>query len=241
MNDLFEQGKKLLLNKVKKAVTIKIALFVGGALFFLFLVLMIIMMFTAPVLQALDAVDTFKAKVASIWSKFGNVLAGRGFIEINEEVLKEKEKEFTLKLNRHYQMYLNMADLEIDAPLILATIYYPMDTTYDSNTYNCINHIGSEEDVKKACEKSAIKTKENLFDYWDDKRKELSNIIRHSVVQITTTYECEAHTKVVTNEDGSQSTVTFYVQGDKIGEERETPFGGFWETIWQGGKFSRRK
>jgi len=224
MNNLFNQGKKVIEDKFKKIIRRKIMLVlagIAGTLTIVFFFAIIANMSLAGFISALNNIEAFVGKVGGVFEKLSYFITN-----INDTTIKAKETAFKEYLNDRYLIYYNEANIEIDAPLIASAVYYPLNIAYDEDTYICLNGANGDmwtpEQVEKACKKSGFESKGDLYDYWVDKKKHLGEVIRHGVVQVITTYKCD---KVTTKNDAGKEEI-YYVQGDQEGEpEREKPFG----------------
>lgn len=205
MNNLFQAGKNILKDKIKKKILLTVIPAVAPYIFLIFGGVIIIMMIMAPILQALEAIDTFANTIQTFFEKTGNLLAGRGFQEITEAEVTKKENEFNQELARIYELYYGKG-IQIDAPLIMATIYYPMDVTYDEETFGRVNDLSEE----------------SKYDYWKDRKERLAELVNYSISMTTTTYSCEAVT--TTDADGNEST--YYKEGGQVSVEHMWPFDG---------------
>lgn len=226
MNNLFQAGKDALKDKLKKKIVLTVIPVIAPYLLVIVGGIIIVMMFLAPIVQALEYIDNFKNAVAGFFEKTGNFLSGRGFQEIDMDVVKLKEGAFNKELGNQYELYYSHG-VEIDAPLILATIYYPLNVSYDEGTVQCLNNMGeTTETTAEECKKDNVMAPEDQYDYWKNKQNKLPILIKNSISMITTEYSCESVTATVNGE-----SKTVYVQGDRVGNPVTTyPFDGTFRT-----------
>lgn len=205
MNNLFQAGKNILKDKIKKKILLTVIPAIAPYVLIVFGAVIVIMMIVAPILQALQAVESFASSIATFFDKVGNFLEGRGFREITKDVVDQKETEFNTELTRVYQVYYTKG-VQLDAPLILATIYYPMNIAYDEDEFAKVNDL-SEEDQ---------------YDYWKDRKEKLTDLVNNSISMTTTTYSCVA----VTTKDDEGNESTYYKEGDIVSTDYMYPFDG---------------
>lgn len=210
MKNLFESGKDFLKDKLKKKIIFTVLPVVVPYLLIIFCALIVVLMFLSPIISALENIGNFGDNpIVNFFQKTANLLSGRGFREITLEAVQEEEKAFSIKLNDYYELYLEH-NVELNAPLILATVYYPLSNTYDEGMINRLNNGGSDDSSKEE------------FDYWRTQTKKLHFLIEYSASEIMREYECDAVTKV--GSDGVEKT--YYVQGDQVDEVKTYPFKG---------------
>lgn len=205
---MFQSGKEMVINQIKKKIIVAIVpatpyllLALGG--------LLVIIMLVTPALKTLEYINTFSSKITPFFEKVGNMLSGREFQIIDIAVVEEKEEEFNKKLSDYYDDYLKVG-VEIDAPLIMATVYYPLSVAYDEETIIDLNELDAPGD------------QEDQYDLWTKKIKKLKTLIEHSVSITATEYECN---KYVTTNNGE--TTESYVRGNQVGTPVNTyPFDG---------------
>lgn len=218
MNIIWNQIKKKILIAIAPAIPWILGCIAG---------LLVILMALGPIINALQGISDFADNVGgffeSLGEKTGNLFAGRGFQVITQETIEEKEDEFNDEVNRLYTEYLRY--VKIDAPLVLATVYYPLNIAYDEDTFICLNldkdaygdNTQEYEDTKDKCEaKGLITGKEENYDYYNTKIDKLPKLMKNMVEVTTTVYRCLAE-KV--ESDGEEFTI--YVQGPQVSTKTE--------------------
>ncbi|MDD3305420.1 MAG: M23 family metallopeptidase, partial [Bacilli bacterium] len=214
MNELYEKAKKALSSKIKNKALIYIISFLAPFFLFLFTVVIIIMMFMMPVTQALEKIDNFKRFVIVFVEKTKNFFSGRGFQVIDMTTVQLKEEEFNNEVAKYYKFYYYTGGVEVDAPLILATVHYPLEISFNEKVVACVNGIDAEG--------TECASEEEQYDFWKAKIEKVPDLFEHSISEVITKYECIGVT--VETADGPK---THYVQGDQIGEpEVLYPFPG---------------
>jgi murein DD-endopeptidase MepM/ murein hydrolase activator NlpD len=218
MDKFYEKAKEALKGKVKSKILIYIISVAAPFLLLLFLIIIIIMMFLSPVTQALEKIDSFRSFVSVFVEKTKNFFSGRGFKEINMTEVELKEDEFNNKVAELYNYYYYTGGVEVDAPLILATVYYPLEISYDEDVVACVNGLDTAD--------SKCASDEEQYDLWKKKIEKVPDLFEHSISEVITTYSCEAVT--TTGSDGKSHT--HYVQGGQVGDpEIVYPFDGSFE------------
>lgn len=218
VNDLFEKGKDIVKEQIKKKIITGIIVPAAPYILGAFLVIIAVCMFLGPILNGLNKIKEFGNKIETFWDRTGNLLAGRGFQVIDEKAVEAKEEAFNKKLSDYYKEYLGQG-VALPAPLILSTVYYPLSIAFDEETVDCLNNLGDNDiETEKRCKENGIISGEDQYDYWKEKNKKLDELIKYSIAMYTTEYMCNAVS--VPGSDGKM--IAIYVQGDQVGETIKT-------------------
>lgn len=207
-------AKNLLGKQGKKKIVRIIIPIVGPYLLMTIMGLLVVLMVASPVMNAVEKIADFTDKVGDFFEKTGNWLTLRGFQIIDQEAVEGQEEKIAEKLNEEYERYLPH-HVTLDAPLIAATIYYPMTNVYDEESMqNLFGSIDEEADTEGNYKK--------YFDYMKKASKDIKELARHSVSEYVYTYSCKAVN--TTNADGDPITV--YVRDQLTKTEGPREFDG---------------
>jgi hypothetical protein len=229
MNFLIKFGADALLKSKNKT---KIIAFIVCASFILLIMPVVpAMAIAAPFVAIIEGAQELAEKAKGFFETVGdvaeNVFEGRGFKVINQNKVKEQEELVYEKMRSKYSDFSEY--VQLDLPLIAATIYYPMNFVYDEETIENLNNMdGTAENQEEL--------QEQLYDYYKKVKKDggfIDKLANNSISETITTYACDA--KTITDSSGNE--VTYYVQGrqlDVVGPQKFDGNFGDKETCDEG-------
>jgi hypothetical protein len=229
MNFLLKAGAKAFLKSNNKT---KIIVGIASTAFFLLIMPVVpAMAAVGPIIGFAENVSEFTDKANNFFQttgeQFSNFFAGRGFTTINTDKVKEQEDKVYDKLESKNNEF--SSHVQLDLPLIAATVFYPMNFVYDEKTIERLNNMNGTTENQVSNEDAETEAYENLYDYYKKVRRDdafhtsyITLLANNSISEIATTYKCEART--ITDKDGNE--MTYYVTTDQISTTGPQKFDG---------------
>ncbi|HHT38791.1 MAG TPA: hypothetical protein GXZ95_05245 [Mollicutes bacterium] len=208
MNLIKQQGKKKIIMRILPIIAPYLLGILGG--------LFVVLMLAAPIMNAVEAITEFGDKVSVFFEKTANWLSFRGFREITLTVIEQKEEEIADELKKYYDEYYSHG-VKLDAPLIAASIYYPMYNVYDEETIENFNRFDSGSENNDADDEY-----KEQYDYLKKVKKDIEELARNSISESSSEYECVSTTIL----DAEGNDVTIYVTGNLIETKGPEEFKG---------------
>ena len=225
MNFVIKLGADALLKgNLKK----KIIIFAVASFLPLFLTVVVISKAIAPFAEFIEGVQELGDKASNFFQAVGerteNFFQGRWFTIIDEEKVEAQEQKVYDKLELTYKKFDKY--VQIDLPLIAATIYYPMDFIYDEDVIEELNNLDGKTEAALT-EEAIEEQNQKAYDYFKMirgnkwKTSYIDKLANHSISQTITTYKCDVKTYVVEGEEK-----TYYMRGEQTSTTGVQDFDG---------------
>jgi CubicO group peptidase (beta-lactamase class C family) len=181
----------------------------------------------APFVAAAEQFDEFKDTANTFMEttgeKISNLFSGRGFTVIDEDKIKTQEDKVYAKLQSKYDDFSDHG-VQLDLPLIAATIYYPMNFVYDEKTIENLNNMNGTTENQVSDETAESAAYDKLYDYYKKVRKDggfIDKLANNSISETITIYDCE-----VKETTSGGETLTYYDRGAQIDTTGPQAFDG---------------
>lgn len=183
--NLLSIGGKLIINIGKRKLMLlmlKVLAIVGPWLLLIGAGVILILLWVAPIIDAISKIDALKSDVSGFMDEVGNFFVFRSEDRRDIDVIKRTEDEFYKALNKEVNVYNNY--VIIDVPLVLATLFYPYDWT--NNEYMLDYMCATGDDGNEVCEGPVSIDSENeeytiYYKAYETKKGELNKLIRNMV------------------------------------------------------------
>lgn len=166
------------LDKIKKKAIVKGLIAAAPILLNVFLIFMAILIVVAPLINVYSNLENVKDRIDTTWNKIALVISNLGF--------GKQEEKFYQRINKHYELYKEIG-VEIDIPLVLATLYYPYQITLDENAFAELDQL-SDLIIEEGEETGETEVAKEVYKV---KEKKIVELMRNMVYVEEIINECE--------------------------------------------------